>query len=900
MSNFPDAHKVYAMADVFRQRVIEQGRSFLWPDREIWTQENAAKLLELESSLYVQGAEINIEQLAQALSKEDVEALMLAADVQAACHLFWASTTLALNTLVNAFAEQPGVPPVDEATWTQLTEQTPAEVPASWTTYKQTGIGWHLSVLSTIVSLKSIQSSNLDTASIEQALLNMPQHGVWYHHVWCFAHVIYPDLIPALPSEYARRLVNKRFAAEAGVNPDGGELTQLQAIREHLQPRVQDKFFDFYNPSILPEWETRKDQMRKWLQYERGGPVPDDIRRKLEGQHNPASASAPKPISVSHVVAERAPVYEIARQFKNRVIDGGKSLLWPEDDLWTAEAIDTFLTDFQSLPVEKGSSWMQNFEAYFSPDRLQSTRILADSYAFLMQFASMDSTNGATKSATLRRILSWAPEFEPNTNALNQITTAFGVGLGSPGQYFNINIQFQLAFVPGFVHNLRHMNTDSIHSVALQTANELRTKRSFAKSVIPAANIAQHLLEPEMYERIASQSDKNLIVERFSAQLDGIDVEADSDDQIAIIRERLARSFFRHDFDFYDADVRPFWLGDSLLEGEDGPEPPEPPIDTPPSIEELAERTYLGESFLRDIESLLLSRKQLIFEGPPGSGKTFVADLFARYFTGQSLDPTISSDQIELVQFHQSYSYEDFVEGIRPRTNESGQLVYDIEPGIFRNFAARAYANLDKKFVLIIDEINRGNISRILGELMLLLEYREKSARLPYSKEPLSIPPNLYILGTMNSADRSLSQIDYALRRRFYFVRLMAMTENRAPVLEGWLRNQKIDSAVANAILNTFIQLNLRLREHLETDDLQVGHSYFMVPNIHQESVREHVWKYAVIPLIREYLYHHRGRDELLESYELSSFSSIVEPIADDLGETAESLVRERIDGEYE
>jgi len=187
------------------------------------------------------------------------------------------------------------------------------------------------------------------------------------------------------------------------------------------------------------------------------------------------------------------------------------------------------------------------------------------------------------------------------------------------------------------------------------------------------------------------------------------------------------------------------------------------------SLGELAKLTNFTRLELEEIESLLWDKKQIIFEGPPGAGKTYVAELFARYFTGNPLKGP-HDDRLKIVQFHQSYGYEDFVQGIRPETNEKRQLEYHVRDGIFKRLCDLAERNRDENFVIIVDEINRGNISRILGELLFLLEYRDKQVALPYSRpeDPeFSIPTNVYLLGTMNATDRSLAQIDYALRRRF-------------------------------------------------------------------------------------------------------------------------------------
>ena len=211
-----------------------------------------------------------------------------------------------------------------------------------------------------------------------------------------------------------------------------------------------------------------------------------------------------------------------------------------------------------------------------------------------------------------------------------------------------------------------------------------------------------------------------------------------------------------------------------------------------PTIEDLARETHLPPAELGEIEALLQEKKQIIFEGPPGTGKTYVARLVAKYFTGLPL--TDQRDQrVRVVQFHQSYGYEEFIQGIRPETNASGQIEYHVRPGVFKDFCAGASRNPSRNFVLIIDEINRGNISRIFGELLYLLEYRDEKVPLANSRpdeESFSIPQNVFIIGTMNTTDRSLAQIDYALRRRFYFYRLLPASEGTAPVLESWLARQ--------------------------------------------------------------------------------------------------------------
>jgi dynein-related subfamily AAA family protein len=184
----------------------------------------------------------------------------------------------------------------------------------------------------------------------------------------------------------------------------------------------------------------------------------------------------------------------------------------------------------------------------------------------------------------------------------------------------------------------------------------------------------------------------------------------------------------------------------------------------PKSLDALADELLLEKPFLEKVVELLRDKGQVIFYGPPGTGKTFVARKIVEY-----LAP--GEGRREVVQFHPSYSYEDFVHGYRPVTRADGTLAYDLKPGPFMRLARQAGEG-PGEHVLLIDEINRGNLPKILGELLYLLEYREDEVVLMYGEEEsrFSLPEDLLIIGTMNTADRSVALIDAALRRRFHFV----------------------------------------------------------------------------------------------------------------------------------
>jgi 5-methylcytosine-specific restriction protein B len=354
------------------------------------------------------------------------------------------------------------------------------------------------------------------------------------------------------------------------------------------------------------------------------------------------------------------------------------------------------------------------------------------------------------------------------------------------------------------------------------------------------------------------------------------------------------------------------------------------------SPETQAQAVPARVNVLRDLEDIpgriqaILQRKgQAIVYGPPGTGKTYWASstarqLAARAAFGAGFEELDSSRKSEVTgsdsteglvrtcTFHPAYGYEDFIEGYRPRTNASGQLSFDLREGIFKRLCNDARKQPHKHFFLVIDEINRGDIPRIFGELITLLEFdkRGTSGHLPVSGERFSVPKNIYVIGTMNTADRSIALLDTALRRRFGFIELMPDTDALGA------------AQVANSIpLGPWLSaLNERIRSHVRRDsrNLQIGHAYLMESGrpVTDFTRFSRILAEDIFPLLEEYCYENysmlrellgpaivdetnqRVRDELFEPGRQDDLIQALLAPFPEIGTSTAAIVAERVEAE--
>jgi 5-methylcytosine-specific restriction protein B len=290
------------------------------------------------------------------------------------------------------------------------------------------------------------------------------------------------------------------------------------------------------------------------------------------------------------------------------------------------------------------------------------------------------------------------------------------------------------------------------------------------------------------------------------------------------------------------------------------PELPEP-------TDELAAELLVHDTeWLREVRDLLADERQLVLYGPPGTGKTYLALKLAEFLGG-------GPEQVQLVQFHPAYAYEDFIEGFRPKEDpDTKEVAFRLTAGPLRDLRdlATREGNRHIPHFLVIDEINRANVAKVFGELYFLLEYRNKSVRLPYSGDDFALPPNLFVIGTMNTADRSIALVDAAMRRRFAFVELSPRAEPTSGLLRRWLAREGKDAEPAD-LLDA-------LNSRIDDKDFRIGPSYLMKKGVYRDGGLERTWRTKILPLLEE---HHYGEGVDIEKrYGLAALrESLAKPL---------------------
>lgn len=538
-------------------------------------------------------------------------------------------------------------------------------------------------------------------------------------------------------------------------------------------------------------------------------------------------------------------VYAAAQQWVRCALESDDSLFTPGKPIWTPELLGELHQRFLNQPDEGKENTFQKLERQLAGSPPEAYQLMAEVLYF--QYLIHYSIKGETKRERVSRVLQWSGQ---EVTIPADLVAGLTPGIATVGTAFSSGLPFYLGFIIEFVQQWKEGSPSEQESrlsdpwafKAFATNMDFRSEllrlpKDIAKTRVQRHAIL-HLVHPDTFEGIVSDGYKDTIANADKLTRYVTTNDDDVDRKIGQIRQALEAKI-RPDFQFWDDDIRKLWDPSKI---------PSNGCELKPPLQSLAGQLYLPVGFLQEIEQLLAEKKQVIFQGPPGTGKTFVARKLARFLAGGD-DP---ADRVTLVQFHPSYAYEDFVQGYRP-TLTDGNAGFKLQDGPLLRAAERAEQDPEARHYLIIDEINRGNLAAVFGELYFLLEYRGEKMQLQYSEADFALPENLFIIGTMNTADRSIALVDLALRRRFYFVEFRPDEEPVKSVLVNWLRKNAPDMDwVAGVVDNA----NAKLADY---PHIAIGPSYFMREGLTEEGF-ERIWNHSIRPYLAEVLFNDPNR----------------------------------------
>ena len=549
---------------------------------------------------------------------------------------------------------------------------------------------------------------------------------------------------------------------------------------------------------------------------------------------------------------DTARVYEAAERWVERALKSDDSLFTPGSAIWSSQ----WLAELRLRLLREKDASKNSFQAQLrhmleesSPETFQ---LAAEALYFYFLFVS--TRDGSNELNQIRNVLAWSPM---PVEISQELATALDGGIGGVGTFYNTSRHFQIGFLVEFVEQWKELNPElqkrlladpwAFSKFANQISFRSDWLRKSPNSTRPMLSALLHLVFPDTFEAIVSNNDKESITKQFESLVK--EPSQDVNRQLYQIRPVLEEKYGSKDHLFYHEPVKSQWDENSQkydTDESDKLDSPAPEPDPSPGPWSFSNLAKLAEKLLWPLESLqeivddLQGKRQVIFYGPPGTGKTYVAQAIAEQCK-------LHGGDFDIVQFHPSYSYEDFVEGFRPTLTDNGQAGFKLTRGPLRRIAEKARNNHNATYILIIDELNRGNVAKVFGELYFLLEYRDKEVRLQYGgdeSEGFSLPPNLWFICTMNTADRSIALMDAALRRRFYFA---SFFPNKAPIrglLRRWLASQGQDTWVSDLVDKANAELER---------DSAIGPSYFMAEEhpLDDNRVRR-IWQRAVLPYLEE------------------------------------------------
>ena len=533
-------------------------------------------------------------------------------------------------------------------------------------------------------------------------------------------------------------------------------------------------------------------------------------------------------------------VYEAAGRWVDSALRNDDSLFTPGESIWSGRWLRELHERFLDHPDESQDGFDVKLQKQLVDSPPEVYQLMGETlYVYFLIVATQNSDD---EKANIDKVLGWSPS---PVAIPPELVASLVPGLIRPGAGFLGSYRpHQVGFIIEFVEQWKQKPNEHVSLLD----NPWKFK-NFLMNVQPTSRLLRdggnrhrmqreailHLVFSDTFEAIIAVKAKEKIAKRLTHLVK--EPTSDVDRKLEQIRKSLAPEYGSN-FNFYEAPVKNLWQNDGPPPASP-PHPPSPTRQRGDDLETLADELLFDVDALYKIKNLLNDKRQVIFQGPPGTGKTFVARKLAACLAG-------SEERVRLVQFHPSYAYEDFVQGFRP-TLSAGQPGFKLTDGPLLEAAKRARTEPAEKHFLVIDEINRGNLAKVLGELYFLLEYRNEEMRLLYADKSFGLPPNLYIVGTMNTADRSIALVDLALRRRFHFVEFHPDKPPVKDLLRRWLEKNAPDMTWVADIVN-------HTNEKLGDRQVAMGPSYFMRSGLDEEMLRL-IWEHNVLPYIEEHLY---------------------------------------------
>ena len=555
-------------------------------------------------------------------------------------------------------------------------------------------------------------------------------------------------------------------------------------------------------------------------------------------------------------------ILDAADHWKQRCLLGEGSIL-TDRSLWTLANFKELRALYvEKLDDESSDSFVVKLGRQLDSGSADAKCLWAEMTWVYRLIQGQWSMGAERKRTRIRDIWNWSDRDFPESHELLS-DAVLGAGVLLPGPAYNTLAWMEFRF---FViamlrwFSLKREQRESLLGSTWEFASwlddtEFATGRMFRHALL-------FLLFPEESEPIVSNNGKRRIVSRLNqgSRVEPSDAVA-VDRALLAIRQRLEKEYPDEEVHFYVSPIKELWQ-----------EPPRPKrtkkvrerrtepygsgADDTYAFEDAHQDLFIAPDHFTRLLTSLKSGKNLVLQGPPGTGKTFIARRLAWCLIGRQ-----ENGPVEMVQFHQSYAYEDFVQGYRPTDDGS----FEVKDGVFHRFCERARANPDAPHVFIIDEINRGNLSRIFGELLMLIEADKRSedyaVSLTYADpadDRFHVPDNVHILGMMNTADRSLALVDYALRRRFAFETLEPAfgTDYGRTAFAEHLTGMGADASLVTRISDRVGALNEKISGDQELGPgFRIGHSYFVPSDDTEPSGTwyDHIVATQIAPLLREY-----------------------------------------------